>query len=122
MKSILRIFILLLLFAACKSKQSAGPVNVTNLRCEYKINPFGIDIEKPRLSWNLEAEQRGVAQKSYQILVATTPELLNENSADSWNSGVIQTDKSIQIEYTGKQLESNRTYYWKVKRQAGTQD
>lgn len=115
MKSILRIFILLLLFAACKSKQPVGPVNVTNLRCEYKINPFGIDIEKPRLSWNLEAEQRGVAQKSYQILVATTPESLNENSADSWNSGVIQTDKSIQIEYSGEPLESNRTYYWKVK-------
>lgn len=114
MKTLFKFF-LLLFIAGCSTNHQPELVKITNLRCEYQINPFGIDIEKPRLSWNLKAEKRGVAQKSYQILVATTPESLNESSADAWNSGVTQTDKSIQIEYGGKPLESNRTYYWKVK-------
>ena len=26
---------------------------VTNLPCEYKINPIGIDVAEPRMSWEL---------------------------------------------------------------------
>jgi hypothetical protein len=28
--------------------------DVTNLRCEYRENPLGIDVENPRLSWIIE--------------------------------------------------------------------
>ena len=27
-----------------------------DLRCEYKLNPLGIDIAKPRLSWKIAAD------------------------------------------------------------------
>ena len=30
------------------------PMTVTDLRCEYKHNPLGIDAVPPRLSWRLE--------------------------------------------------------------------
>ncbi len=37
-------------------------VRVTGLRTEYKENPLGIDARRPRLSWRIESERRGVAQ------------------------------------------------------------
>ncbi|MDR2026601.1 MAG: hypothetical protein LBQ01_03465, partial [Prevotellaceae bacterium] len=30
-------------------------VSVTELRCEYLVNPLGIDLAQPRLSWKIEA-------------------------------------------------------------------
>ena len=30
---------------------SAGDLAVVRLRCEYRANPLGIDVVKPRLSW-----------------------------------------------------------------------
>ncbi|MCX6964504.1 MAG: hypothetical protein NTW41_04040, partial [Verrucomicrobia bacterium] len=49
--------------------------DVTNLRCEYRENPLGIDVENPRLSWIIEErsqrpEVRGQKQTAYQVLVA----------------------------------------------------
>ncbi|MFH1882724.1 MAG: hypothetical protein ABIL62_08455 [Planctomycetota bacterium] len=32
----------------------AGGVAVKELRCEYRVNPLGIDVFKPRLSWSFE--------------------------------------------------------------------
>lgn len=37
-------------------------VTVANLKCEYLVNPLGIDEPKPRLSWTLESDQRGQKQ------------------------------------------------------------
>jgi alpha-L-rhamnosidase len=95
--------------------QSAQPVNVENLRCEYRENPLGIDNLKPRFSWNLSCQQRGQYQTAYQILVASSPEKLEKNSADLWDSGKITSAQNAQIFYNGKPLESDRYYYWKVK-------
>ncbi|MCX6880244.1 MAG: hypothetical protein NTW21_41535 [Verrucomicrobia bacterium] len=33
---------------------AASAVEVTNLRCEYRENPMGIDALRPRLSWKIE--------------------------------------------------------------------
>lgn len=37
-------------------------LTVANLRAEYMRNPIGIDVRNPRLSWELRADRRGVAQ------------------------------------------------------------
>jgi len=52
---------------------SAGIVPI-HLRCEYLENPLGIDVVKPRLSWQLKASnpiQQGQMQSAYQVLVAS---------------------------------------------------
>ncbi|NOX66218.1 MAG: alpha-rhamnosidase, partial [Chlorobi bacterium] len=90
-------------------------MKISNLRCEDKVNPLGVDIENPRFSWNLESDQRGVKQTAYQVFVATNLEDLNSYKTDVWNSGKVLSDKSIQIYYDGKPLESNKKYFWKVK-------
>ena len=59
-------------------------VAVTHLRVEYKTNPIGIDVEKPRFSWIMESDTRGQKQTAYQILVSTSPDV---NNVDVWDSG-----------------------------------
>jgi alpha-L-rhamnosidase len=112
MKIIIRIFILLLLSAGCTESLK---VNVTGLKCEYKVNPNGVDLEIPRLSWISESDHRGVVQTAYQILVSSSLQKLDENVPDVWDSQKITSDKSNQISYRGKPLESNGKYFWKVK-------
>ena len=98
----------------------ASALDLTNLRCEYRDNPLGIDAEKPRLSWVIEEgsqrpEDRGQKQTSYQILVASTPGLLANDQGDLWDSGKVASDQSIQVEYAGKPLEARRVCHWKVR-------
>ena len=111
MKLTLRILILLLLTNACSEKLQ---VKVTNLKCENKATPLGVDIQKPRFSWISESDHRGMHQIAYQIFVASSLQKLNENAPDRWDSRKISSDQSNQINYEGKPLESNHQYFWKV--------
>lgn len=88
---------------------------VETLRCEYRINPLGIDVARPRLSWTATASARGQKQSAYQILVASSPEKLTPPDADLWNSGKVESDRSAHIAYAGKPLVSETSYYWKVR-------
>jgi alpha-L-rhamnosidase len=108
------IFILtaLCFFSAIATAQS--DLTPTYLRAEYKVNPF-IDTDKPRLSWELQSAINNQVQTAWQIVVASAPELLTETKADAWNSEKTLSDRTIQIEYAGKALESGKKYYWKVR-------
>lgn len=112
MQMTFKILILLFVFSVIIQ---ASQMNIYNLRCEYKIDPLGVDVENPRLSWNLGSNQRGAKQTAYQLLVASSLENLDSDKADIWNSGKIESDKSIQIYYEGKPLESNKKYFWKAR-------
>jgi alpha-L-rhamnosidase len=90
-------------------------MKIHSLRCEYLKNPLGIDIASPRLSWVLESEERGQKQTSYQIIVASSPELLSKDQGDLWDSGKVASDLAIQIQYAGKTLRSRTACFWKVK-------
>lgn len=90
-------------------------VGVNALTCEYTANPIGVENRSPRLSWILESEERGQRQTAYQILVASSPEKLTEKEADIWNTGKVQTDRSVHIPYSGSPLSSRQRLYWKVR-------
>ncbi len=49
----------------------AAGLEVEGLRCEYRANPLGIAAPQPRLSWRLEASERGPRQTAYRVLAAT---------------------------------------------------
>lgn len=88
-----------------------------NLTCEYLDSPLGVDVRQPRLSWKIKAPStmRGAKQTAYEILVASTPELLNQDIGDLWSSGRIVSDQSVNIVYDGKPLVSNQKCFWKVR-------
>jgi alpha-L-rhamnosidase len=96
-------------------KSSSDGAAVADLRCEYLVNPIGIDVAAPRLSWILESGQRACVQNAYQVLVASSAETLHRNKGDLWNSGKVKSDQSNQIVYEGKPLKSRMCCYWKVR-------
>jgi len=90
-------------------------VKVVNLRCENRIDPLGIDVLSPHLSWNLESELRNKKQSAYQILVSDSKEALIKDNGNLWDTKKANSDQSIQIAYKGKSLASGMTCYWKVR-------
>lgn len=89
--------------------------SISDLRCEYKTNPVGIDGTHPRLSWKLTSNERGSIQTAYHIRVASSARDLRRSSRLIWDSGKVQTDKSVHIAYAGPPLISKQRYYWQVK-------
>src|SRR4051812_32198015 len=113
MKKFLHIIFIIITFISFSAK-AQNEISVTNLQCEMLNNPEGIDVVKPRLSWQINADVNDVKQTSYQILVASTLENLNDNNADLWDSGKVESDESVNIIYKGKKLEDRQNAFWKV--------
>ncbi|KPL12551.1 MAG: hypothetical protein AMS26_17170 [Bacteroides sp. SM23_62] len=90
-------------------------LEVKSLKCDFQVNPAGIDNKSPGLSWEISSDQRNVFQAAFQVLVASSLENLSIDKADIWNQGMIQSNQSIQIKYDGKALASATRYYWKVR-------
>ena len=71
--------------------QKETALAVTNLRCEYKVDPLGIDARKPRLSWELASSEKGVMQTSYEVRVAASEAELAKGEV-IWESGKQASD------------------------------
>jgi len=97
---------------AAAAAESAGPPAPVSLRCEYLVNPMGIDMPKPRFFWVNGHTERGQVQSAYQIVVSTDPQA---DAGDIWDSGKIASPRSAQIAFAGKTLESGISYFWKVR-------
>ena len=102
----------LLLLQACIQQNK---IEVNRLRCEFMENPVGIDVENPFLSWEINGNTRGIKQTSYHILVASSLEKLNADEGDLWDSKHVHSEKSVNIPYGGKPLESRVSCFWKIK-------
>jgi alpha-L-rhamnosidase len=110
----LAVFVLLIASSTVAfSGEGPAPVSLTHLRCEYKVDPLGIDVRQPRLSWQLSADGRGVAQAAYQIRVAESEAGLA--TSPIWDTGRVASDQSIHVVYRGPALASARRYYWQVR-------
>ena len=66
------------------------------LRVEYLKNPIGIDIRKPRLSWNCTG---GETQTAYQVLAQ------DENGNTLWDSGKVESSQMVHIPWEGIRLD-----------------
>jgi len=91
-------------------------IKIENLRCEYLSEPLGIETQHPRFSWIIVSNENNVSQQSYQIVVSDNPDFRN---TPQWDSGVQTSGNTINIEYQGNTLKSDKTYYWRVCIQAG---
>jgi alpha-L-rhamnosidase len=103
---------------AITTAEFGATLNPVYLRCEYLVDPVGIGVQAPRLSWKLKATSKdahNLAQSSYRVLVASNPDTLKEGKADLWDSGKQESSDSTAIIYSGKTLTSNQACWWKVK-------
>lgn len=106
---------LALLLGLVTSTLQASPLQVVQPTCEFASNPLGVDVANPRLSWQLQSDERGAHQTAWQILAASKPELLVEGQADLWDSGKQPGGETLLLPYDGKPLESSQQVYWKVR-------
>jgi len=104
-----------LLVQLCWATVATAEIYVANLKCESLVDPSGIDVTRPRLSWVLTSPQRGQKQTAYQILVAGNVRSLQNDSGDLWDTGRVESDRSIHVAYAGKPLQSRMQCYWKVR-------
>jgi Bacterial alpha-L-rhamnosidase 6 hairpin glycosidase domain/Alpha-L-rhamnosidase N-terminal domain/Bacterial alpha-L-rhamnosidase concanavalin-like domain/Bacterial alpha-L-rhamnosidase C-terminal domain len=100
---------------AAVASGAVAAVTTGSLRCEYLTNPLGIEVTKPRLSWLVASPERGERQTAYQILVASSGELLANDTGDLWDSGKVVGDATSQIVYQGSRLVSRSRCFWKVR-------
>ena len=63
--------------------------------------------EAPYFSWVITSDEKNVMQTSYHITVKNMDEVM-------WDSGMVESDKSIFVEYSGKPLQSLSDYSWTV--------
>jgi alpha-L-rhamnosidase len=75
---------------------------------------MGIDLQKPRLSWNLDGDRRGIRQIAYRLIVSDSEGLIKRGSGDFYDSGKVGTDDTfcVMCRYMQK---SGARYYWAVK-------
>ena len=85
------------------------------LRCEYRVQPLGLDEPQPRLTWRIESSARGQRQTAYRILVASSPAKLKRNTGDLWDSGQVAGDQTVNVPYAGLPLASRQECFWKVR-------
>ena len=86
-------------------------VKLSGLKTNYLLNPVGIGLKPARFSWYMECERLGAAQVAYQVQVAKDETF----DAPVWDTGWVQSDACLQVEYTGPQVESMTRYYWRVR-------
>jgi alpha-L-rhamnosidase len=112
-----KIIVLLLLLGLLPGAPAAAQVRVQNLRCENLTNPLGLDVTRPRFSWQLNApkDRRGVHQTAYELRVAPSAAELASGKKAVWQSGKVASDSSVNVTYAGPALQAQRRYYWQVR-------
>jgi alpha-L-rhamnosidase len=103
-----------LALAGCIATGQTG-FAIEGLRCEYLVNPLGIDVEQPRLSWVVAAGPREREQSAYQVLVASSAASLQQGKGDLWDSGKTTSSQSAFVAYGGRALTSGMRAWWKVR-------
>ncbi|APW58934.1 family 78 glycoside hydrolase catalytic domain [Paludisphaera borealis] len=106
------------LATAAPSLAAPASLRVEDLRCEYLIDPLGIDARAPRLSWRSTAVKdaaRGLSQSAYQIRVARSQAALSEGEDTLWDTGKTASDQSLHVSYAGKPLGSHDACWWSVR-------
>ena len=118
LRTMVALAVLAALGGSCVLAESAERTAATDLQCEYRTDPLGIDATAPRLSWRIQTDDaaaRGVVQSAYQVLVADSLAELENDRGNLWDTGRVASDQSVQVVYQGKPLASGVDCFWKVR-------
>ncbi|MFM9278373.1 glycoside hydrolase family 78 protein [Paenibacillus jiagnxiensis] len=85
---------------------------IAQITCEYRTNLVGTDQRKPRFSWILHSSRRGTMQKAYRLQVTGAN---GDFESPIWDTGRVESDQSIHIDYTGPELTARTGYRYRAK-------
>ena len=97
----MRTILALIAFAVFWSAGAANRSVPWGLTCERVVDPVGVDVPRPRLSWRLPDGVK--AQTAYEI------------EADGWSSGRVASSSSLDITWDGGRLPSSSAVNWRVR-------
>ena len=92
---------------AAPEPADAAAVTLDALKVERKVEPVGIDVAAPRFAWLVESSARDVTQESYRVRVSAADDVV-------WDSGVVDSERSFDVEYDGPALKAATRYDWTV--------
>lgn len=113
-RALLACFALTAIATPCAAAGPAAGLALSDLRCEARTDPLGIDVVGPRLSWIVASPERGQAQTAYRVLVSSDPDRAARREGDLWDSGKVDGDATFGIPYAGKPLTSHQRVHWRV--------
>ncbi|MHB8205881.1 alpha-L-rhamnosidase [Mucilaginibacter sp.] len=87
---------------------------ISDLKCEYLINPIGIDAPHPRLTWYLIDSHQGAKQTAYQLSVGTDSLQLKSGKENQWQTAKVNLPINL-LTYQGKALQPFTKYYWSIR-------
>ncbi|TAE77452.1 MAG: alpha-L-rhamnosidase [Verrucomicrobia bacterium] len=89
----------------------------SGLLCNLLVQPEKSLITEPRpdFGWIVPASRQGDRQRAWQILVASSESLIVAGKGDLWNSGKVESNRSINVAYDGAPLAPQRAYWWRVR-------
>ena len=93
--------------------ETRGPAAV-ELKCEFELDPLGVDTAKPRLSWIGLQSERGAVQSAYQIQLSIDPQKWAKDQGAVFDSGKVESSAETAV-YDGQPLNSNHDYFWHVR-------
>jgi hypothetical protein len=104
-----------LLCILCLATAASAALRPVELKCEFAVDPLGVDVAQPRLFWQVADERAGARQTAYHVLVASSPELLAQDRGDLWDSGRVTSEATTFIRYAGAPLADSQRVFWKVR-------
>ena len=96
------------------TRAAATGLQVAGLRVEGLVNPVGLDVAKPHLSWQLISSRRNVRQSAYRLVVGSSAAEVAAGRGDLWDTGRVASDQSLDIVYEGRPLPSRQRCWWTV--------
>lgn len=102
---------------AAPAAEKAANLPPTGLMCELLAMPDRCPIvdPTPEFTWIVNSAHRDDDQTAYQIRVASSFDKLLRGQADVWDSGKVESTRSVCVSYSGNPLQPNRTYHWQVR-------
>ncbi len=79
-------------------------ISIKKFQVEFMDSPIGVKTLAPRFSWQIESDEKNVKQEGYSLKVMAW-------IADTyWETGYIESEKTLNIKYRGKSLERDTLY------------
>jgi alpha-L-rhamnosidase len=113
MKSHLSVLVFFLIGTLSAAYSQSVRCTPDKLRCEYLINPLGVDVRAPRLSWMLNDNRYESVQKAYRIIAGTDSAAVSDGTGSSWDTKRVESDRML-VAYSGNKLVPFTKYFWSV--------
>lgn len=108
-----KVLVLLILLFNYGCSEVSNECNTINLKCEYIVNPLGIDETHPRFTWQMADARQGAEQTAYELFLGTDSVGVANRRGNVWNSGKISSDINL-VKYPDDSLKPFSRYYWSV--------